>query len=333
LNNIFQRKIWNWFKRQKEILTPDDYKNGVELAFENSLVSVKLIDIYVIPDYADFIYDSVDGHLSHLHNVDFTQLQWIFEFVEASTYFPFNVKTTYRRYSSDRVCEIRELHMDQCTTIYGKSTGLEPYAVATITYPTAETFDNRPVVGFYLLTKIPSTGLNPWMPSDFDENTKDVFDKVETGIYNFFPIESQGRIKWQEWLNNEIPRTNNAQDFLRNHLMRRPLEQYFNASIEKYKPEWLDGISSIYRAEADGELNAEDWEFPNMNIAIPQPSVHSRFDTHPPDPLVFFNNDANHLQTYVELSGPYNKSIIEKLTVSSLTNILRFINNIIISNN
>jgi hypothetical protein len=143
IGKILNRKIWEWFKGRKDILTPFNYKDGVEAAFEHSSLRPKVIDVFAIPDFSHFIYDSVDNYLSHLHTLDFTQLQWIFEECKPDPYFPYGVKTTYRRYSSDRVCEIREQAPDQCTTEIGKHTGLEPYAVCVEFFPKMDTFSQR----------------------------------------------------------------------------------------------------------------------------------------------------------------------------------------------
>ena len=305
--------------------SPNDYKTGVEDAFKDSSINANIIDIFVIPDYHSFIFSSVDGHLSHLHTLDFTQLQWVFEYIPACRLFPFSVKTTYRRHSADRVCEIKELNKDQCCTVIGKATGLEPFAVPTITYPTKDTFPERGVEGFYLLTSIPCTGATPWIPAPFDENTEKTFDKIARGIYNFFPVNSDARSDWDTWLKNEAPHSNDVSEYLKTHKMNKPLEQYFNLTNPPYCASWLNGISQIDRSEPDNELVASDWEFPNMSLAIPQPSVHSRFNTNPPDPLLYFNNDSNHLSKFVQDSRGYYSIVLSKYTVSTISDLLRLI--------
>jgi hypothetical protein len=173
-----------------------------------------VIDVFTIPDFSSFIYSSVDNYLSHLHTLDFTQLRWIFEECQPDRFFPYGVKTIYRRYSSDRVCEIREQAPNQCTTKIGILTGLEPNAVCVEIFPNKEIFRDRPVVGFSLLTSLPCTGWTPWVPSPFVENTKNTFDKVYSGVTIFFAVGSPARAEWVEWLTNIVPRTDDVFELL-----------------------------------------------------------------------------------------------------------------------
>ena len=306
---------------RKDVLTPFNYKAGVEAAFADSSLRPKIIDVFIIPDFSKFIWGAVDGYLSHLHTLDFTQLQWIFEYHPKSRLFPYGVKTTYRRYSSDRVCEICERHPDQCTTTIGKATGLEPYAIPVTTFPTAETFPDRDVEGFCLLTRLPCTGKTPWEPSPFDENTKTIFDKVYNGVMAFFPVGSPERNEWEQWLSDTIPRTSDTNEYLlRGKRMKRPLEKYFNLDTEI---NWFSEESTLDESLVAGELREDDWQFPNMNIAFPQASVVSRFDINPPDPLVFHNNNSNYVSKFTDASKQFNKNVLGKLTVESVKEMLR----------
>jgi hypothetical protein len=315
------RKIWEWFKARKDILTPFDYKKGVEEAFKESTLQPEVIDVFVIPEFSKFIYDSVDNFLSHLHTLDFTQLQWIFEECTPDIYFPYGVKTTYRRYSSDRVCEIREQAPNQCTTIIGQQTGLEPYAVCVEIFPNNKTFDDRPVEGFSLLTKLPCSGRTPWLPSLFAENTKKVFDKVYSGVMNFFAVGSIARNEWVQWLTKIAPRTDDVFEYLdQHHEMKKPLEFYFNLNNPIT---WSSAQSSVYVHSAVDELVANDWEFPNMNIAIAQASVVTRFNPHPPEPLAFFNNSNNIVAKFTEICQSYNTRVLEKMVADGIKDILR----------
>ena len=255
--------------------------------------------------------------------MDFTQLQWIFEECTPDIYFPFGVKTTYRRYSSDRVCEIREQPPDQCTTEIGKRTGLEPYAVCIEIFPNKETFDDRPVVGFSLLTSLPCTGQTPWVPSPFVDDTKKTFDKIYNGVMNFFPVESDARAEWDTWLTEVVPRTDSVIEYLdQNHEMKRPLEYYFN---RRNRIVWATSYSSVYEHTVVNELQESDWEHPNMNTAIVQPSVATRFAPHPPEPLVFFNSDSNFVSKFLDVSGSHYTRVLTKMTTDGIKDILRLL--------
>jgi len=286
-------------------MTPSDYQKGLEEAFQGSTIKTAVKDIFAIPNYMAFLSKHVDGFLSHLHTLEFTQLQWIFEHCEASRLFPYGVKTTYRRYSSDRICEIREQHRDCCTTTIGKAIGLEAYAVPTQTYPAPDTFPQRGVEGFSLLTSLPCTSDTPWEPDPFDVNTVSNFSSLETGIFSFFAVNSPERIEWADWLQNQAPRTNSVDEYLESHVMERPLESYFNLNLE-IEASWRSGVSSIDHYEFNGELTEADWA-ENMNIAYPQPGVHCRFDTNPPDPMQYVNSRSDVLTKFNQASEMFNE--------------------------
>lgn len=304
-----------------DILTPSQYEAGIKDAFR-SATKVKIIDVFVFPDYTQFIYASVDAHLSHLHTLDFTQLQWIFEYVPVTTLFPWGVKTTYRRHSSDRVCEIRELHPDQCVTDIGKATGLEAYAVPTITYPNADTFETRAVEGFYLLTNLPCISRTPWGPSKFDENTEETFSKLRAGVNKFFIAGDPVRAEWNSWFEREAPRTNDVAAYLEDHRLQKPLSQYFSLDL-KLVPSWLQGSRISLADYEDADVSDRDWAA--MAAAIPGPSVHSRFDQHPSEPLLFFNHNNGYLQRFVDYSNNFYTLINDRRNVKALKSILRYV--------
>ncbi len=302
-----------------DILTPGQYKTGIEAAFADSTVSVHILDIFAFPDYGAFIGGCVDAHLSHLHTLDFTQLQWIFEHIEVSPDFPFGVKTTYRRHSSDRVCEIREMNPDQCTTDIGKVTGLEPYAVPTITQPTADTFASRNVEGFYLLTRIPCTKDTPWGPSPFDEDTETTIAKLKAGVNRFFMVGTPVRDEWNRWFADEAPKSGDVRVFLERRRLKKPLEQYFRNG-SGLRPAWLRG-ATLDRSDYDNELTEHDWA--SMNSAIPGASVRCRFTSRAEEPLLFFHTENLQLERFVRTSKNFYTLINERRTAESLKVILR----------
>ena len=69
-----------------------------------------MIDLFVIPDYVGHLVPSGDKVFKTQAGVfkgESTQLQWIFESVQADDFFPLGVKVTYRAYSADEVKELR----------------------------------------------------------------------------------------------------------------------------------------------------------------------------------------------------------------------------------
>ena len=151
---------------------------------------------------------------------------------------------------------------------------------------------------------------------------KNTFDKVYNGVTNFFAVGSPARAEWVEWLTNIFPRTDDVFEYLRqNHEMKRPLESFFDRRVVI---SWAAGTSTVYEHTVVNELEPSDWEYPNMNTAVVQPSVVTRFNPHPPEHLAFFNNNTNFVETFLEVCDPYNDKVLKKMTLDSMKDILRF---------
>jgi hypothetical protein len=154
-------------------------------------------------------------------------------------------------------------------------------------------------------------------------DTKTTFDKVYNGIMNFFSIESPARAEWANWLTNIVPRTDNVIEYLhQNHEMKRPLESFFD---QQNPMSWASENSTVYEHVVVYELEPSDWEYPNMNTAIVQPSVSTRFNPHPPDPLAFFYYNIGFALKFSNASTSYYDQILSKMTVDSMKEKLRLV--------
>ena len=74
----------------------------------HSAIPSRVVDIYAVPDYDSHLRPCIDKKFGRYAKEDVTQLQFIFEAVAASKFFPLGVKTTYRAYSSNKVVKIVE---------------------------------------------------------------------------------------------------------------------------------------------------------------------------------------------------------------------------------
>lgn len=99
---------------------------------------VEVTDVMLVANYQKMLEGCIDKSLKNLHKEEDTQLQWMFDAVEPCPYFPMGCRTLYRAYCSDKVIEFFKKHPSQCISEIGKYTGLEPVAVATRWYPSAE---------------------------------------------------------------------------------------------------------------------------------------------------------------------------------------------------
>ena len=117
--------IWKWF-RQKPCETLEDYKTGIEKAFQDKKTPASIYDVYAIPNYISWFEPCIDKKLSKLHKEEDTQHQWRFYAVEKSSHFPLGCKTLYRAYSSDKVVELISKDKLSCRSFIGTTIGLEP---------------------------------------------------------------------------------------------------------------------------------------------------------------------------------------------------------------
>lgn len=296
-----------------------DYKKGVEEAFASSSTKAKVDDIYVVPDYSSWIGAFVDPSLGLLHKELYTKLQWIFEYTEPSIYFPLGVKTIYRDFSSSRVCIIREVPKDSASTTLGQKTGLEPYALPVINHPTPNAFHDRPVEGFSLLVDLPCISKSRWQPSKFDSQTAEKFESVRNGVFEFYAIENPKRSEWDTWFELHCPFTSDVHEYLKSHIMLRPLESVFNLNV-KIEQYWLQH-ATIPQFSVGSELSEQDWI--DMAPAMTQDSVACRFNIHPPPPILFFANGGDHVTSFLENVVRYYDKVLSISTNAYLVYLLK----------
>jgi hypothetical protein len=276
----------------------------------------------MVPDYKSWLEPFIDSVLSNLHTEEYTKLQWIFEHVKPSVYFPFGVKTLYRAFFSPRVCIIREVSKSGAGTDYGQMTGLEPYAVPVVNMPEMNTYEGRPVEGFCLLVgvdeRLPCSKENPWKPMKFAESTRETFSKVQSGVYNFYSIDDPKRKQWSNWFEKLCPLTDDVEEYRTQHRLDRPLMNFFSSDT-RIRSTW--NIRTDFD-ESALELTEEDWA--SMPLAEPQPSVATRFDRHPPPPFVFYSDGGRFVTDYLDRSKPYYDLAVAKATNAQHQAILRF---------
>lgn len=68
--------------------TLSKFKELIEGRFRESKLNAHVYDVYIIPDYAKFMENSIDSKFEKLHKEMYTQLQWRFEAVEKHEMFP-----------------------------------------------------------------------------------------------------------------------------------------------------------------------------------------------------------------------------------------------------
>jgi hypothetical protein len=75
--------IW-LYTRRKQLLTPTQYKRGVQYALRNDLGGCKVKDVFVVPDYVSYLGECKDVRFGLADKMEYTQHVWRFQKVEAS---------------------------------------------------------------------------------------------------------------------------------------------------------------------------------------------------------------------------------------------------------
>ena len=141
--------IWTWF-RSTPCLSLDQYREGIEECFRTSIVRLTFKDIYVVPNYFEFMrgqFDVIDRWAKR----ELTVHQIYFSRVPLSVYFPLGVRVMYRDYISPRVVELKPVEKNRAATRIGQLTGFDPVTHYSRWYPDENTIPFRSVAGFYLL--------------------------------------------------------------------------------------------------------------------------------------------------------------------------------------
>ena len=110
------------------------YKEQLKAVFAESRIKAVVYDVFVVPDYKDWLHHHIDSAFGNCHKTVETQHQWSFEKVNASVHFPLGVKTMYRAYAQDSAIEIIKSifpHENEC----GRLVGLKAVQVAVYWYP------------------------------------------------------------------------------------------------------------------------------------------------------------------------------------------------------
>jgi hypothetical protein len=159
--------------RNAFVLTPLQYAEAVEQSLSNDKIKCKVIDIFVVPNYEKYILPYIIqdfGRYAKISNtgVDWTQLQWIFEAVPVSEYFPCGVRTTYRKFASDSVILIEQMCPGDPQSSFSVKN------VETVTYPLA---DEQYPAGFSMLTSLPPSN-RKFEPDSFTMGSRALLNSV-----------------------------------------------------------------------------------------------------------------------------------------------------------
>jgi hypothetical protein len=216
--------IWKRI-RNNFVLTPLQYKTAVEDCLSNERLKCEVVDIFAVPNYEKYIQPYIIpdfGRYAKVSNsgVDWTQLQWIFEAVPVSEYFPCGVKTTYRKFSADKPILIEQISPGDPSSSFSMKD------VETVTYPLAD--DHHPA-GMSMLSSMPPTDLM-FEPDSFNKGSRSVLNAVVAKCKNMFKNWPSVVQEWEDFA-ALCPVDDDAQLYCSTHPLDIPLKVCMNVGL------------------------------------------------------------------------------------------------------
>jgi hypothetical protein len=224
--------IWKLI-RGKFVITPQQYAAAVSTALTTPRLQCNVHDIFAIPDYDKYISPYIDKQLARYFfktlvivlivciryakrsrtGMDWTQLQWTFESVPVSDYFPCGVRTKYRKYSADEVIQI----VPNADT----PGGYDIFDLEIKDYPAA--FDDQPE-GMHVLERLPNEA-DEFVPNAFVQGSRQVLCDVVKAVENKWgrtqPLIFQD---WKQFCDEVAPQSDDANEYCRTHGLKIPLK-------------------------------------------------------------------------------------------------------------
>ena len=190
--------------------------------------NVKIEDIFALPDYLSYFQPFVDPELSNYSKGSNTQLQFIFEAVTPSEFFPHGVKTTYRAYASDFAVKIVENKDLPCF--------FEAINEETVVYPEMKILQDgtSQPEGMYILRKLPDESAI-MKPMGFLDNSREFLINIGNKMHkDLAPYNPRRAQDWIDFVDNIAPQTNSVTEYLEGKGLHIPMREIFfgNNSID-----------------------------------------------------------------------------------------------------
>ena len=219
-------KIWIAV-RDQAVVSPQAYEEILKRALREKK-NVKIQDIFVLPDYLNYFQPFVDTKLSNYSKGSNTQLQFIFEAVDPSEFFPHGVKTTYRAYASDIVVKIIENKQLPCC--------FEAVNEETVVYPESKILPDgtRQPEGMFVLRKLPNES-DVMKPMGFLENSREFLINVGNKVHKDLELYNARRAQdWVDFVDTIAPQTNDVSEYLFGKELHIPMRDilFANNSID-----------------------------------------------------------------------------------------------------
>jgi hypothetical protein len=259
--------------------TWEAFRDILEKKHETSNYKTKMEDVNYVHDYWKFFENSFDKYLASFQKMQETQHQFQFEAVENDPWFPLGCKVKYSAFSA--ACNVEAVVLSDhagAQTDLGMKIGIDFCRTYSKWYPLKDTFEGRPVDGFYLLKSIPT---EPLKVKDWLEPDRLAMDKVRKYLSNTRHLTSEEKEEWATFFVNFLPVEG---------------VPYAPQGITPFVPlQGFEGAPLPYRELSDrcipfinGKVEVDVKEATLLALALP--CVKSEWDQVPPKPRFFIPN-------------------------------------------
>ena len=321
--------IWKGM-RQCPVQTVDEYVEKINSIFSGKL-NATVADLYIVADFSLFFKTKIDSKFSNWSKEEDTQHQFKFDAVPYSTDFPYGCRVMYRAYASDKVVEFVKKSPLQCISAVGQLTGLEPHTLLVSWGPKRQsTIDvNGEVLGFYLLTEIPSHPLTSpktiFPPKDFAEDSLLSFKQTIAEAKKYFLHRPEISDAWKLWEETKLGQLNwTAAEYAveREILYQVPLIKYFQMAPDQTctNANWIYTLK-----EKSLVIDDTNFDWPEQ-LAAATHSVRSAWQRDPMPSRVFSAIDDELravLSVFETKASDYYTNYLKDKTIENLKAIIK----------
>jgi hypothetical protein len=209
--------IWKRI-RNKFVLSPVQYARDIEVALTTDKTPCNVNDIFIVPNYADYIKPYLDPNLGRYakryKDTDWTQLQYEFVSVEPCDSFPLGSRMTYRKYSQNEVILIQ-------ASDSGAPIGFSVLKGTVKDQPEAQ--PPHCPLGMFVLRELPPSR-REIHPEPFIVASRETLEKVVKYIVRTFSQHLPEIVdEWNTFMNDVCPQDDDAERYMREKGMHIPL--------------------------------------------------------------------------------------------------------------
>jgi len=271
------------------------FKKILEEKHEFSNLKSELVDVHCIHNYWAYFQGCFDKYLSKFQKMQETQHQFRFEAVHNDPWFPLGVKVMYTAFAYFMNVEgIVLADKAAARSDLGRKIGIDFVRTFSKWYPNEDTYESRPVSGFYLLKKIPTVALQV---KPYDEADLVAMEKVRDYIVTAQKIDAGEKREWSDFFLNYLPIR--GREYHPNGVKPYIPLQCFNDSPFPFRPP-----SERCRGLVEDKVSAEVEELTLLALAMP--CVRCEWEQNPPLPRLYITKTAEVADTLERYNARVN---------------------------